>query len=66
VGDAVALKRRDRAVVHSRGNRHGDGLLALREDADEVRIDVEGLPNETELLLGELEGVLTKMGCWGV
>ena len=61
VRDAKPLERLDGAVVQSRRNRHGDGLLALGENVDEVRVDVERLPYEAKLLLGQLEGVLPKV-----
>ena len=41
-------------------------FLHLRQDADEVRVDVEGLTHEPQLLLRDLEGVLAKVCCLGV
>src|SRR5215218_2706849 len=64
VGDAVAAKDTDGAVVHRHRNRDLDGLLALLEDADQVRVDPERLPDAAKLLARELERVLTKM-CGG-
>jgi hypothetical protein len=66
VRDAEALEGRDGAVVHPRRDGDGHGLLALREDADQVWVDVERLTDATELLLSDLKGVLTKVRDRGV
>src|SRR4029450_1628889 len=61
VRDAVAEEDVDRAVVHGDGDRDLDTLLALREDADEVRIDCEDLSHASELRLRQLERVLPQV-----
>ena len=65
VRHAVALERLDGAVVHD--DRHGDDdrLLALLQDRDQVRIDLERVRDPVELLLGDLERVLAEMGDGG-
>ncbi len=66
VRDAMALEGGNRAVVHAGRDGHGHGFLDLREHADEIRIDVKRLPDELQLLLSELEGVLAEVGGWDV
>ena len=61
VHDAIALEGEDRAVVHLHGNRDLDALLALGEDVDQVRIDVEDLADASELRLRQREWVLVEM-----
>ena len=60
--DAVALERLDLAVVHHDRYRDDNRLLALLEDLDQVRVDVEDLRDLAELLLGKLERVLAQVG----
>ena len=62
VRHAEALEHLDRPVVHRHGDRDLDGLLALREDADQVRVEREDLADSAELLLRQLERVLAEMG----
>ena len=58
---AEALEDPGPAVVHRDGNRDLDRLLALGEDADQVRVDTEGLSDPTELCLRQRVGVLAKV-----
>ena len=61
VRHAVAPIDLDRAVVHRDGNRHLDRLLALREDADQVRIESEDLADPAQLQPRELQRVFAKV-----
>ena len=61
VDDAVPLERLHRAVVHPHRHRDLDALLAVREDLDQVRVDVERLADAAKLGLGELERVLAEV-----
>src|SRR5207248_111768 len=54
VRDAEALVDGHRSVVHPSRDRDPDGLLALAEDADQIRLDAEGLADEAQLLTGQL------------
>ena len=62
VRHAEALEHADRAVVHRDRDRDLDGLLALGEDADEVRVEREDLADPGELRLRESERVLPEVG----
>jgi hypothetical protein len=61
VRDAVAGEDADRPVVHLDRDRDLDGLLGLREDADQVRVDREDLADALQLRLRQLERVLAEM-----
>ena len=54
-------KLRPLTVVQRHGDGDGDRLLALLEDVDEVRVDVEGRRDTAELLAGDLERVLEQV-----
>ena len=66
VRHAVALEDWTDAVVHDHGNRDDDRLLALLQDCDQVRVDLERVRDALKLLLGDLERVLAEMGDGGL
>ena len=47
------------------GTETDDRLLALLQDLDQVRVDLEDVRDLAELLLGDLERVLAEMGDGG-
>ena len=47
------------------GTETDDRFLALLQDRDQVRIDLERVRDPVELLLGDLERVLAEMGDGG-
>ena len=65
VRDAIALERPHLAAVHRDRHRDDDRLLALLEDLDQVRVDLEDVRDLAELLLGKLERVLAEVGDGG-
>jgi len=62
VGHAVALERLDRAVVHRHRDRDDDRLLALLQHVHQALVDVEDVGDAAQLLAGDLERVLAKVG----
>ena len=61
VHDPIPLEHVRRPVVHRHGHGHLDGLLALLEDPDQVRVDAERLAHPAELCAGEPERVLAEV-----
>ena len=62
VRDAVALEGLDRAVVHRHRDRDDDRLLALLQDVHQALVDLEDVGHAAQLLAGDLERVLAKVG----